>query len=869
MRELAQFGFPEGLIGHWVQELGTHLLPVQALAIERFNVLEGGRLVVASPTSSGKSFLAELAAVHAGLRGRHVLYLVPLRALAAERAEDMSRRYGAYGVRVAVTDSDHKEDDPRILSGEVEVTVAVYEKALSLALKEPTWLHGLDLVIADELQIIGDRDRGPEAEMLLTMAATRSPSSRLLALSAVVGNPWELASWLGARLLSDERRPVPLRKGVVYCGVFRYRADGGEEGEEPFPEVNGETWEAMLVQMVNACVAAGEQVMVFIPSRPKCREWAARLAEVVDCPPAEGVIDALMPLEVTSSRNLLMRTLRKGVAFHNGDLLAPERWAIEAGIRNEEVRVVVATTTLASGINTPARTVIITPWMWESSRTPAGYYRRPLPQSVFEAMAGRAGRRFKDEFGRAVLLAPSPFLRDSLWRYMEQNCEAVVSCLPEEPLEETVLRCLAAQVAGNGEEVQSWMARTLAGSKGWLSSELDREKVDRAIAVCRKEGLLEVSEGGKVFLTRMGRAVASAGVPRSVVGVVQGWTNHGTPPSTLEILLTACRMLPPMEIPVPLSGEEYRKGIYERQVREHGINPARGPTCAQIGSALVLNYEETRYAKLALALQGWVEGIPTSEIEQQYRISAGTLVRAAESISWVVQGMADAAEAAGATDALKRTLTDLASRLPFGVRTPGLALARLRVRGLGRDHIRRLVEEGFGDPHSLLEVPLDVLGRVIPKVIVRRLLAKVGSTPEPSHTSASLSEERLPAEDVPVLDLSDPGSVRYRGRVVHLTPMEYKLLVALARTPQQTVPYSRLCEELWGTEKFVERNQINYHKSRLLRKLREVSGGVDPPPIVTVTGIGLRLTLPPKNLTRVSGESRGEVAVAPLRTPRL
>ena len=841
VRELERFGFPQDLVTQWTHELGPQLLPVQVLAIERFGVLDGGRLVVVSPTSSGKSFLAELASVHAGLHGRRVLYLVPLRALAAERAEDMERRYGAYGVKVALTDSDHKDDDTLILSGMVEITVAVYEKALSLALREPAWLNQLDLVVADELQIVGDSDRGPAAETLLTVIATRSPSTRLLALSAVVGNPWELSRWLGAKLLTDERRPVPLRKGVLYQGVFRYCTDSGEEGEEPFPGVNGPRWEDMLVQMVRACVDAGEQVLVFVPSRRDCRMWAVRLAEILDCPPAEGTLEALAPLEETTSRDLLLRTLRRGVAFHNGDLLAPERWAVEVGIRNEEVRVVVATTTLASGINTPAKTVIIMPWMWESSRRPAGYYQKAIPQSVFEAMAGRAGRRLRDEFGRAVLLAPTPFDRDRLRRYMNRECEPVSSCLPAEPLEETVLRCLAAHSVGNEPEVHAWVARTLAGTKGWLASEQGKKEVRQAIEVCRSEGLVELKEDGQMVLTRMGRAVAAAGVPRSVVRIVSSWV--GSPelvPSSLEILLEACRMLPPLEIPVPLSREEYRAGIHERRIRAQGIDPARGRGGTPAPTALVLNYDETRTAKLALALQGWLEGVPTRDLEEEYRIGAGTLLRASESVSWVVQGMAEAADVAGAPDDLKKTLADLAARLPFGVRAAGLALAKLRVKGLGRDHIRRLVDAGFEDVESLPDVPAETLARVIPGPIARRLIARITDR----CVSPQTQQPTPGPEPYTVLDLSDPGTARLRGKVVRLTPTEYKLLCALASAPQRTVPYDRLCEELWGTDKFVERHQINYHKSRLVRKLQAVLGEGADPVIVTVTGIGLKLNLP-------------------------
>lgn len=841
MRELVQYGFPEPLVKRWVEELGDELLPVQSIALDRYGILDGGRLFVSAPTSSGKTWLAELVAVHYGLRGKKVLILVPLRALAEERAIDLSSRYSEYGLDVSVTSRDRREDDERILRGEINVVVAVYEKAMSLLLRNPDLLRQLDLVVADELQILNDEDRGPDAEMLLSLIRSGAPQANLLALSAVIGDPETVAGWLQARLLEVKKRPVPLRRGVLYRGVYRYITDEGIEGEEDFPEVRGESWDEMLIQAVQACVARGEQVLVFLPRRAETRRWAARLSEVVNLPSARRTVEALEPLQETGSRNLLLRTLRSGVAFHNGDLLAEERWAVEAGMRNGEIRVVVATTTLASGVNLPAKTVIVSPTAWSGSRR-SKVFSSPITQFMFEAMSGRAGRlRLQDEFGRAILLAPKPFHRDSLWRYMVQPCEPVMPRLMNVPLERPVLTVLAAGLVETEEEIRSWLQGTLSGRKGWAKDPELAERIRRVISRGKELGLIREFEEGRPGLTSPGKAVARSGQDLNTMSRLAGWlSSMDATPTSLEILFAVCMLPGTTTVPVPLSREEYVSGRYERRVWAEWIlrvwRPGDGPA-ERIPRP---DYDEVRACKLAVVLQEWLEGVPTAELESTHGMSAGTIARAAEEVAFVLQGLLDFARETGKPEHVLRAMEDLVARLPYGVRHAGLELARLRVRGLERDHIHRLVRAGFEDPRSIKEVPVEVLAKVVPVAIAERLLARVRDEEVVSPPVAG------PAVSSPilVLDPSTPGTVRYRGRIIYLTPAEYRLLSILARSPQRCVPYEQLYRDMWGSEGIGDRERLFFHKRRLLKKLTEAGGGEDNLPVEALPGQGLVLSLP-------------------------
>ncbi|MFC1734609.1 DEAD/DEAH box helicase [Candidatus Hydrogenedentota bacterium] len=137
MIELRQFGFPEALIGNWIREKNENLLPLQEKALREFGIFEGKSLLISSPTSSGKTFVGELAAVRTALKGARVIYLLPLKALAEEKHLEFINTYGEYGMSLAISSRDHHEFDGRIERGEFDMAVIVYEKLMSILIHSP------------------------------------------------------------------------------------------------------------------------------------------------------------------------------------------------------------------------------------------------------------------------------------------------------------------------------------------------------------------------------------------------------------------------------------------------------------------------------------------------------------------------------------------------------------------------------------------------------------------------------------------------------------------------------------------------------------------------------------------------------------
>ncbi|MEI6796581.1 MAG: DEAD/DEAH box helicase, partial [Methanomassiliicoccales archaeon] len=203
---------PDGVAEILEKEGIKDLYPPQAKAAPI--ALQGKNLFLAVPTASGKSLVAYLAALRMVLtKGRKVLYMVPLRALASEKTEEL-KRFEILGLRVGVSVGDLDTPDPDL--ARYDIIVATSEKADSLLRHGSDWLNAIGLVVADEVHLINDPGRGPTLEVTLSKFRRRDPEIQIIALSATVGNSAEVAEWLQAEHVTSTWRPVKLKEGVYY-----------------------------------------------------------------------------------------------------------------------------------------------------------------------------------------------------------------------------------------------------------------------------------------------------------------------------------------------------------------------------------------------------------------------------------------------------------------------------------------------------------------------------------------------------------------------------------------------------------------------------------------------------------------------------
>jgi helicase len=236
--KLEEMELPPGVADILKEEGITSLYPPQEQAVPM--ALKGKNIFMAVPTASGKSLVAYLAALkHILERGGKALYIVPLRALASEKFEDL-RRFEPLGVRVGVSVGDFDSPDPEL--ERYDIIVATSEKADSLLRHRSSWLQKISLVVADEVHLIHDPERGPTLEVTLTKFRRFNPELQVIALSATVKNSKELASWLDAEHISSEWRPTPLKEGVYVEGEIHFTDNSKRRVED---HGDGLAWSAI------------------------------------------------------------------------------------------------------------------------------------------------------------------------------------------------------------------------------------------------------------------------------------------------------------------------------------------------------------------------------------------------------------------------------------------------------------------------------------------------------------------------------------------------------------------------------------------------------------------------------------------------
>lgn len=826
MMELTRFDIPEEIIALWREGESDVLLPIQETAIKRYGLFGDGNLLIQAPTSSGKTFIGEMAAIHAALRRKKVVYLVPLKALAEEKYRDFRDKYAQYGLEVIISTRDHREFDGQLESGNFSIAVVVYEKLAQLLVRRPERLEEVALVIADELELLSDPDRGATAEVLLTRILESKP--RLIGLSAVIGHAGRLAEWMDAQVAAFERRPVELRYGVLHEGVFRYRTyNERAEGREELLDVQSDSaWEILTA---NVCEFSrqGEPCLVFVKAKHESRHGAQLLARRVELAAAAEALAALQLLEPTRSRDALLETLASGVGFHNADLSPEERRVVEQGFRSGEIKVLVSTSTLALGMNLPARNVFIAADKWRYDSRLGMPWKTPILRSEYDNMGGRAGRFGAGHpFGRSFLIATSPFDMETLWRrYVEGECEPVEPRLAREPLEDHILGLVASRYCLNDEELQRFLERTLSGRWVWRETLTQEEVAFRIRAAVNRAadvGALVRHPDGRLEATPLGMAAAAKGVPLATVVDLEHWIAESETRVWPDLdLLTAAAMAPANRLlPVSLTAQEYERADYVGQLK-------RAMEQEDIGADVPMNrirncnlqpfFDEVRAIKTALFLHEWTRQLSMMDIEERYQTTAGQVLGAAEHVSWLIDAVSGLAVALGAKPDFVERIRVLGERVQRGVYGETLPVAR---QGISRSAAIALCDHGYLEPEKLAAAPVEVLSAWMPAADARRIQQRAQSYIEARARKGGAAVKSKKPQPVLVIDDRHPGEISVDGIRIRLQEKQYQLVRVLAAMPGECIPYDTIYKMVWG-EVIVEQNQMHFQKRRLLDCIRE------------------------------------------------
>jgi len=659
------------------------LYPPQADAIGP--ALLGENLVLAIPTASGKSLVAYLAILASVLRGGKGLYIVPLRALAAEKYEDL-KEFEPLGMKVGISVGDYDSVDP--ILEKFDVIVATSERADSLLRHRTNWLQQLTVVVADEVHLINDADRGPTLEITLAKLRQVNPKAQVLALSATIKNSDQLAKWLEAEHVKSEWRPVPLKEGVYHDGLVHFVDKSVVEIKRGEDDMSG---------LVTDIMSSGGQALVFVSTRRSTEALAKALGSQVRNALDDNVKEHLKKVaqslsaaqdEPTSMGARLARCIENGVAFHNAGLTNAQRAIVEKEFKKHRIACIVATPTMAMGVNTPARRVVIR----DLNRFDVNFGLSPIPVLEIKQMCGRAGRPKYDKYGEAILFAKDiDEVDDLIEEYFLSEPEAIESKLGSEPaLRMHVLASVATGHVGTEKDLLAFFNRTFFAFAGDIFT--IHGKIREVLDFLEKEEFINRSDG---FLkpTFFGKRTSDLYIdPLSAVKMRDTLRKPRDDPIFHLWSICTTPDMPKLYL---------RRGDYawvEQKIEE---------------AEFTFPIEDYDFflaeVKTAALLGDWIAERTEEEVTKKFGIGPGDVRRMTDQAEWLLYSMAELGRIFNKKKV--RALTRLTIQVQYGVKEELLELISLR--GVGRVRGRALFQRGFktlrdlqkANPNDLARIP--------------------------------------------------------------------------------------------------------------------------------------------------------------------
>lgn len=384
-------------------------------------------VLVAAPTGSGKTLIAEYGIARARSLKKRAFYTTPIKALSNQKYRDLCDLYGAHKVGLVTGDNAVNPD--------AEVVVMTTEVLRNMIYASSSRLNDLGVVVLDEVHYLQDAYRGPVWEEVIIQL---DPEVQLVCLSATVSNADEVAQWLSTvrgrtDVVVETTRPIELVNhfamhdnatgrtemydtivgGEGNRHVFRLlaggRPDGGRKGA-PGSHKKKRFSPPTRPEIVDLLHASSMlPAIVFIFSRAQCEDAVRscmRAGIVLTSMEEESEIRSIVERHCESlsfddrqalEYDYFLDDIGTGVSCHHAGMIPMFKEAVEECFVKGLVKVVFATETLAVGINMPARAVVI-----EKLTKYTGEHHQLLKASEFTQLTGRAGRRGLDEIGHAI-----------------------------------------------------------------------------------------------------------------------------------------------------------------------------------------------------------------------------------------------------------------------------------------------------------------------------------------------------------------------------------------------------------------------------------------------------------------------------------
>jgi len=687
--KIEQLDIPSSAI-EFLQKNGyVNLYPPQEKTIKA-GLLEGKNILVSAPTASGKTLLAMLAIIkHISEKKGKMVYLSPLKALASEKFNEFKKLESielGKNLKIQISTGDFDISDQNL--GQNDILVLTNEKMDSIIRQGAEWIDEISLVIADEVHLLGDDDRGPTLEIVLTKLKLLPQKPQILALSATVTNATEISDWLECKLVHSEWRPVPLSEGVYDQGVVTMQDRKKFEIET---SIRGPPVDLGLDSLKN-----GGQAILFAETRTRSVSLATKASEAVSRTLNNDEKESLEKIsqkilndnEQTELVKTLATLVKNGVAFHHAGLNQNCRDVIESEFRNKKIKILASTPTLAAGVNLPARRVVVA----NVTRFDAKYgANKPISILEYKQLCGRAGRPQYDEYGEAIIVANSNS-EEIFDYYINGIPEPISSKLTgDKALRVHLLSFVSTNPGIKGEDIIEFFSKTLSGSQERKTT--IKFHIQIALRYLESEQLLQ-QKGNRYIASEFGKKTSTLYIdPLTAVlfrKSLEQISSKGHTLGLLHIITSSEDFFPKFSL---------RNKDYELV----------GTLIENYADELIENISEYDCNRSLLAIHAWINESSEIFLSDNFGIESGDMHRMVESADWLVHALYEIAKLEKKDEILSE-IDSLRSRITYGIKKELVDL--VRVKGIGRVRARILFKNGIKTTADLNEIPTEKLAKL-------------------------------------------------------------------------------------------------------------------------------------------------------------
>ncbi|KAL2823171.1 hypothetical protein BDW59DRAFT_149033 [Aspergillus cavernicola] len=764
-----RFGLPLSLVTNFAALGVNSIYQWQASCLLGEGLLEGKRhLIYTAPTGGGKSLVADVLMLKRIIENpsRKAILVLPYVALVQEKLKWLRRIVQDVEKHIVDTDNHtgpgHHRWRPLHRSihvsgffggskttaswSDTDIAVCTIEKANSLintAIEECS-IGDLGVVVLDELHMLDDEHRGYLLELMVTKLLLLQQDIQVVGMSATISNTELLAEWTNSRYFISTYRPVPVDEHLVYDNaiypaatsrqlfqtISKLTSTRGLSFSDAMPpqraikpsmfrELSNPITNAMVALSIDT-VTAGYGALVFCGSRQACQIQAAIISEAMPDPSTLQLDDLDKRLDLLADlRSLpsgldpaLETTLIKGVGFHHAGMTTEEREAIAQAYDQGVLKVLVATCSLAAGVNLPARRVII---------NGARMGRELVGPAMLRQMCGRAGRKGKDEAGETYLICGKSDLQ-AVCDLLEADMPAIESCLAPEKrgLKRALLEAIATGLVSGREAIKEYVKCTLLYRT--VDKKLSYSIMNSALQELADEKLLQTEDNESYVATQLGQAVVSSAfapedglfVHQELKRALQAFVMDGD--MHIFYMFTPLQVAATTQIDWPIFRDQLdaldESGL--RALQFVGIQPGFVNSMVQSGASMKEDTPEQvtqamvyRRAYTAFQLRDLSNEVPLPVIASRYRIPRGGVQTLAQQCRGFAAGIVKFCQRMG-WGMLAAVLNHMRDRLEAGARADLLEMAQVTyVKGWTA---RLLRDNGFRNLRALAEAdPKDIV----------------------------------------------------------------------------------------------------------------------------------------------------------------